>query len=229
MERLSSDPDPSPDRTNGKRWKNQYRIMVCGESYITVKTLANQGAENGFGSCTRVFRAYKESDKLIDADKRQYYAIKDNWLERGLRTEYEIYKDIMQRIEAHDWQGPWAEIAEPVPRNSTGTLIQRVGGERYVLAGSSDGAVFVYSYPTLQERGKLRMDLPPFNGAGTASRVWPNVVPLPEGYPARYLALMMDRANFPGVVGDTWSYGAMYVYWAFTEDISGPGYEFPPR
>lgn len=132
-------------------------------------------------------------------------------------------------FEAHDWQGPWAEIAEPVPRNSTGTLIQRVGGERYVLAGSSDGAVFVYSYPTLQERGKLRMDLPPFNGAGTASRVWPNVVPLPEGYPARYLALMMDRANFPGVVGDTWSYGAMYVYWAFTEDISGPGYEFPPR
>ncbi|KAL1702753.1 hypothetical protein EV121DRAFT_281621 [Schizophyllum commune] len=105
MERLSSDPDPSPDRTNGKRWKNQYRIVVCGESYITVKTLANQGAENGFGSCTRVSRAYKESDKLIDADKRQYYAIKDNWLERGRRTEYEIYKDIMQRIEAHDWQG----------------------------------------------------------------------------------------------------------------------------
>ncbi|KAI5897160.1 uncharacterized protein SCHCODRAFT_02492555 [Schizophyllum commune H4-8] len=53
----------------------------------------------------RVFRAYKESDKLIDADKRQYYAIKDNWLERGRRTEYDIYEDIMQRIEAHNWQG----------------------------------------------------------------------------------------------------------------------------
>ncbi|KAL1719034.1 hypothetical protein EV715DRAFT_200010 [Schizophyllum commune] len=112
MERLSSDPDPSPDRTNGKRWKNQYRIMVCGESYITVKTLANQGAENGFGSCTRVFRAYKESDKLIDADRRQYYAIKDNWLEQVRRTEYEIYDDIMQRIEAHDWQGRYDEAPE---------------------------------------------------------------------------------------------------------------------
>ncbi|KAI5897151.1 uncharacterized protein SCHCODRAFT_02534121 [Schizophyllum commune H4-8] len=105
MERLLSDPDPSPDRTNGKRWKNQYRIMVCDEPYITVKTLANQGAEYGFGTCTRVFRAYKESDRLIDADKRQYYAIKDNWLEKGRRTECEIYDEIMKRIEAHDWQG----------------------------------------------------------------------------------------------------------------------------
>ncbi|KAL1684245.1 hypothetical protein GGG16DRAFT_29182, partial [Schizophyllum commune] len=34
MERLSSDPDPSPNRTNGKRWKKQYRIVVFGESYI---------------------------------------------------------------------------------------------------------------------------------------------------------------------------------------------------
>ena len=132
-------------------------------------------------------------------------------------------------FEARDWLGPWQEIAEPVKRNSTGTLIQKIGTERYVLAGSSDGAVFTYSYPALRELGTLRMDHPPFDRPGTRSRVWPNVVPLPEGYPARYLALMMDRANFPDVAGDTWSYGAMYVYWAFTEDISGPEYEFPLR
>ena len=132
-------------------------------------------------------------------------------------------------FEARDWRGPWQEIAEPVRHNSTGTLIQKIGAKRYVVAGSSEGAVFMYSYPGLQELGTLRMDLPPFDGPGTRSRVWPNVVPLPEGYPARYLALMMDRANFPGVVGDTWSYGAMYVYWAFTEDISNPNYEFPLR
>ena len=46
---------------------------------------------------------------------------------------------------------------------------------------------------------------------------------------ANRLGISAFPANFPGVVGDTWSYGAMYVYWAFTEDISGPGYEFPPR
>ena len=131
-------------------------------------------------------------------------------------------------FEACNWQGPWVEIAEPVPRNSTGTLIQLIGRERYVLAGSTDGAVFVYSYPELRELGTLCMDHPPFKETGIHTRVWPNVVPLPEGYPTRYLALMMDRANFPEVKGDTWSYGAMYVYWAFTEDISGTGWEFSP-
>lgn len=59
--------------------------------------------------------------------------------------------------------------------------------------------------------------------------VWPNIVPLPAGYPARYMALMMDRANFPGVQGDTWSYGAMYIYWAYTDDISSHPYEFANR
>ncbi|KAH9848240.1 hypothetical protein C2E23DRAFT_889275 [Lenzites betulinus] len=94
--------------------KKQYRITVGGEPYITVETLANQGAEHGFGSCTRVFRAYRESDKLIDAKDRRYYAVKDNWLERGRRTEFEIYEDIMRRIGAHDWQGLY-DVAPATP------------------------------------------------------------------------------------------------------------------
>lgn len=131
-------------------------------------------------------------------------------------------------FESASWDGPYASIATPPEHNSTGTLIQKIGAARYVLAGSSEGKIFVYSYPKLKELGALKMDLAPFT-PDRNSRVWPNVVPLPPGYPARYMALMMDRANFPGVQGDTWSYGALYVYWAFTDDISAPEYEFPVR
>ena len=55
------------------------------------------------------------------------------------------------------------------------------------------------------------MDLPPWdNNSGT--RVWPNVVQLPDGYPFKYIALMMDRYNYPGLKGPNWSYGALYLY-----------------
>lgn len=135
---------------------------------------------------------------------------------------------VASMFESASWDGPYVSIATPPQHNSTGTLIQKVGGTRYVLAGSSEGAVFIYSYPDLKELGTLKMDLPPFT-PGKNSRIWPNVVPLPAGYPARYMALMMDRANFPGVEGDTWSYGALYVYWAFTDDITALEYEFPVR
>jgi hypothetical protein len=40
------------------------------------------------------------------------------------------------------------------------------------------------------------------------------------------MALMMDRANYPGAQGPNWSYGALYLYEAHTRDVSGTGYEF---
>ena len=95
--------------------------------------------------------------------------------------------------------------------DSTGTLIQRMGGKRYVFSGSSENAVFVYSYPDLKPLGRLNMDLPPFD-AHNGARVWPDIVPLPDGYPSGYLALMMDRVNVPNVHGPNWSYGALYLY-----------------
>jgi hypothetical protein len=127
--------------------------------------------------------------------------------------------------EAEDWEGPFVPVGQHVAHNSTGTLIQKIGKKRFVFSGSSEGAVFVYSYPELKEMGTLSMDLPPFR-ARDNSRVWPNIVPLPQGYPARYIALMMDRVNFPEVQGATWSYGALYLYAAHTDDVSHAGYEF---
>jgi hypothetical protein len=130
--------------------------------------------------------------------------------------------------ESKHWDGPWSTVGERAQRNCTGTLIQRVGRERFVFSGSSEGSIFVFRYPDLKELGTLEVDLPPFT-KDKNSRVWPNVVPLPSGYPTRYIALMMDRANFPEVSGPTWSYGAMYLYWAHTDEISGEEYEFPTK
>ncbi|KAL1672823.1 hypothetical protein EV122DRAFT_223920 [Schizophyllum commune] len=99
---------------------DQYRITVCGEAYITLELLANHAAERGLGKCTRVYRAYKEtdSDASIEPEQRTFYVIKDCWLESCKRTEYEIYEDIMKRIEDHDWQG----LYDAAPTNITDLL-----------------------------------------------------------------------------------------------------------
>ena len=55
------------------------------------------------------------------------------------------------------------------------------------------------------------MDLPPWDET-LQTRIWPNIVQLPEGYPFRYIGVMMDRYNYPGLKGPNWSYGAIYLY-----------------
>ena len=65
--------------------------------------------------------------------------------------------------------------------------------------------------------GFLNLDLQP-HWPKPAARVWAQVVPLPEGYPHRYVLLTMDRPNFPGIKGPTWSYGDMYFYGANVKD-----------
>ena len=73
---------------------------------------------------------------------------------------------------------------------------------------------FICTYPDLKELGTLKMDLPPWNET-SGTRVWPNVVQLPEDYPFRYVALMMDRFNYPGLNGPNWSYGALYLNYGY--------------
>jgi len=69
------------------------------------------------------------------------------------------------------------------------------------------------------------MHRPPWDD-GINTRVWPNVIPLPEGYPARYIAVMMDRLNFPGMKGGNWTYGAMYLYHAHAPESDQQDYEY---
>jgi hypothetical protein len=54
------------------------------------------------------------------------------------------------------------------------------------------------------------------------------VIPLPEGYPSRYIALMMDRLNFPGMRGSNWTYGAMYLYQGDSSGDDRAPYEYEP-
>ena len=124
-------------------------------------------------------------------------------------TNQNGYKAIV--LESDHWNKGFEQIAGPVKHNSTGTSIQKIGNKRYCFSGSSAREIFIYSYPDLREKGTLKMDLPPWDKK-SGTRVWPNIVELPEGYPFRYVALMMDRYNYPGMKGPNWSYGALYLY-----------------
>jgi len=119
------------------------------------------------------------------------------------------YKAIM--LESEDWNKNYQPIAGPVKYNSTGTSIQRIGDKRYCFSGSEDRKIHIYTYPELTEAGILNMDLPPWDKS-SGTRIWPNIVQLPEGYPFRYVALMMDRFNYPKISGPNWTYGALYLY-----------------
>ena len=122
------------------------------------------------------------------------------------------YKAVLR--EADTWDGNYKRIAGPVEVNSTGTQLQKFGERYYALFGSSARTIFVYSYPDLQPVGELNIHRPPWNDT-LNTRIWPNVILLPEGYPTPYIALMMDRNNFPGMTGNNWTYGAMYLYHGF--------------
>ena len=115
--------------------------------------------------------------------------------------------------ESDRWDGGYQRLAGPVEMDSTGTLIQRVGHSRYVFFGSADRKIYIRSYPDLKPVGELQMHLPPWND-DTGTRIWPNIIPLPDGYPAPYIALMMDRINYPDMPTPNWTYGAMYLFHA---------------
>ena len=90
--------------------------------------------------------------------------------------------------------------------------MQQIGGKYYAFMGGK-GHLRIHSYPDLQELGELKLNLQP-HWPNPAGRIWASVVPLPEGYPYRYVLLTMDRPNFPQVKGANWSYGALYFYGA---------------
>jgi len=135
----------------------------------------------------------------------------DKW--RMLTCEYlDGYQAIM--LESDHWNKDYKKIAGPVEHNSTGTSISKIGDKLYCFSGSREREIFIYSYPDLKEAGTLKMDLPPWNET-SGTRVWPNVVQLPDGYPFKYVSLMMDRFNYPGMKGPNWTYGALYLYYGF--------------
>ncbi len=127
--------------------------------------------------------------------------------------------------ESDTWDSGYTRLSGPVEMDSTGTSIQKIGSKRYAMFGSADRKVYIRSYPGLEPAGELKMHLPPWDDE-SGTRIWPNVIPLPEGYPARYIALMMDRINFPGMPKKNWTYGAMYLYHAHLPEGNETPYEY---
>lgn len=127
--------------------------------------------------------------------------------------------------ESEHWDRGYTRLSGPVEMDSTGTSLQKIGSKRYAMFGSADRKVYIRSYPGLEPAGELKMHLPPWDGQ-SGTRIWPNVLPLPEGYPARYIALMMDRLNYPGMPKQNWTYGAMYLYHAHLPAGNDTPYEY---
>lgn len=145
--------------------------------------------------------AHEDPHGLYDAGAKKWRLI--------LCESHEKYRAGMW--ESDHWDRGYERLSGPVPMDSTGAMVQNFGGVRYALFGSADRKIYVATYPDLKPAGELRVHLPPWDDRNT-TRVWPNVIPLPEGYPAPYLALMMDRVNFPGMPKPNWTYGALYLY-----------------
>lgn len=130
--------------------------------------------------------------------------------------------------ESDDWDRGYTRLSGPVEMDSTGTSIQKIGSKRYAMFGSADRKVYIRTYPGLEPAGELKMHLPPWDDQ-SGTRIWPNVLPLPDGYPARYIALMMDRVNFPGMPKQNWTYGAMYLYHAHLPEGNDTPYEYQKK
>jgi hypothetical protein len=110
-------------------------------------------------------------------------------------------------MEATRLDRKWKQIAVYTPTSSTGILIQKVGGERYVFIGRGDTPCpfEVLSYPELEKVGELNLSEHP-NGRN----VWPVMIPITYASGTSYYLLTFDRSGlFPG-----WSYGNVHWYQA---------------
>jgi hypothetical protein len=130
-----------------------------------------------------------------------------------LLTSAFVKGNIAARLyESDTWNGRFTPLTPPIEQNATGTSLQKIDGKVYAFMGGH-GNLRVHAYPGLEELGELKLHLQP-HWPKPAGRIWASVVPLPEGYPHRYVLLTMDRPNYPGVKGPNWSYGSLYFYGA---------------
>ncbi|MDR1781072.1 MAG: hypothetical protein LBR50_10155 [Tannerella sp.] len=152
----------------------------------------------------RLIESHEDPCLFYDGDARKWRLLTSGFAHGGIEA---------RMFEADTWDGKYTEITPAIKRNSTGTVIQKIGDAYYCLMGGAGENLRVHSYPDLTFLGYLNLDLQP-HWPQPAARIWAQVVPLPEGYPYRYILLTMDRPNFPGVKNNTWSYGALYFYGA---------------
>lgn len=213
---------------NAREW----RAYVCdfGGSYNfegraktgLITATSNKDPRRGF-SVMKAARVEPHQIEGHNEDPCIFYDKKEKkW---KLLTSAFVDNNITSRTyEGEEWNGTFKPVQMPIKINSTGTSIQWIGNQLYAFMGGT-GNLRVHTYPDLEELGEIKMDFQP-HWPKPAGRVWASIVPLPAGYPYRYVLLTMDRANFPEIKGANWSYGALYFYGANPDDISSERYEF---
>ncbi|TRM66970.1 hypothetical protein BD626DRAFT_566023 [Schizophyllum amplum] len=112
----------------------QFRIRVRDSYYITVKTRADYGPEDGCGRCTRIFSVYKEG-----GDPSKTLIIKDCWIEASRDTEFDILREIRTDILAFDWQA----CCQPVPSRKEDLQPDKPIDLRYELTKEQRAAYFI--------------------------------------------------------------------------------------
>jgi len=121
-------------------------------------------------------------------------------------------------MEAEDWDGAWNRIAVYTPTSSTGVLIQKIGGERYVFIGrgSTPCPMEVLSYPGMEKIGELMLSEHP-----EGKNVWPAIIPISGDSGTAYYLLTFDR--------DAWTGPRTYgnIHWYRAEEFAEGFFEYP--
>jgi hypothetical protein len=119
------------------------------------------------------------------------------------------YQTVLMEAKRLDRQ--WKQIAEYTPVSSTGILIQKIGGKRYMFIGRGDTPCpfEVLSYPELEKVGELNLSEHP-----KGRNLWPVIIPVTYESGTSYYLLTFDRSGLFG----GWSYGN--VHWYYAEEFA---------
>ena len=120
-------------------------------------------------------------------------------------------------MEADYWNGEWKEIAVYEPTSSTGVLIQKIGGKRYVFIGrgATPCPLEVLSYPDMEKVGELSLSEHPIG-----KNIWPAILPVSKENGTAYYLLTFDR--------DAWTGERTYgnIHWYYAKEFAQNFWEY---
>jgi hypothetical protein len=120
-------------------------------------------------------------------------------------------------MEADAWNGTWSQIGVYTPTSSTGILIRKIGGQRYVFIGRGDTPcpMEVLTYPGMEKLGELNLSEHP-----EGKNIWPAIIPVTSDTGTAYYLLTFDR--------DSWTGPRTYgnIHWYYAEEFAKGFYEY---
>lgn len=128
---------------------------------------------------------------------------------------YNGYQTIL--MEAEKWDGQWKEIEVYEPTSSTGVLIQKIGGKRYVFIGrgATPCPLEILSYPEMEKVGELNLSEHPIG-----KNIWPAILPVAKENGTAYYLLTFDR--------DAWTGQRTYgnIHWYYAKEFASNFWEY---